>query len=143
MTDLLLDTSVLIKWFHTPGENELVEARALRAAHLRGDVDARILDLALYEVGNVLLRALRWEPSDAADQLDDLLTLVGTPLVCAPDWLRQAAELSGLHGLTFYDAAWAAAAQGLDIALVSADRQLLSAGLAESPTSVASRLGLW
>lgn len=142
MTDLLLDTSVLIKWFHAEGEEELVEARVLRAAHLRGDVEAHILDLALYEVGNVLLRALRWDPADAADQLDDLLTIVGTPIVSALEWLRRAAELSSVDGLTFYDAAWAAAAQSMGIPLVSADRQLLSAGLAESPTSAVRRFGL-
>jgi predicted nucleic acid-binding protein len=142
MTDLLVDTSVLIKWFHARGEAELAEARLLRAAHLRGDVVAHVLDLVLYEVGNVLVRALRWEPSDVADQLDDLLTLVGTPLVPAPDWLRRAAELSSLHSLTFYDAAWAAAAQCLGITLVTADRQLLSAGLAQSPTVVVGLLDL-
>jgi predicted nucleic acid-binding protein len=142
MTDLLLDTSVLIKWFHAEGEEELAEARLLRAAHLRGDVEAHILDLALYEVGNVLLRALRWDPADAADQLDDLLTIMGTPIVSALEWLRLAAELSSAHGLTFSDAAWAAAAQSMGIPLVSADRQLRSAGLAESPTSAVRRFDL-
>ena len=142
MTDLLIDTSVLLKWFHGRGESELAEARLLRAAHLSGAVDVHVLDLGLYEVGNVLLRALRWDASDVADQLDDLLTIVGTPIVSAPAWLRRAAELSSMHDLTFYDAAWAAAAQSLDIALVSADRQLLTASLAESPTSAVDRLGL-
>jgi predicted nucleic acid-binding protein len=142
MTDLLVDTSVLVKWFHARDEPELVEARLLRAAHLRGDATAHILDLALYELGNVLVRALRWEPSDVADQLDDLVTFVGSPLTSAADWLRRAAELSGRHGLTFYEAAWAAAAQSLQITLVSADRKLIKAGLAESSTSVVDRLGL-
>jgi hypothetical protein len=36
-----------------------------------------MLDLALYEIGNVLLRALHWDPADVADQLDDLLAIVG------------------------------------------------------------------
>ncbi len=58
MTGLLVDTSVLIKWFHSDGESELAEARAIRDAHVRGVVDAYVLDLALYEVGNVLTRAL-------------------------------------------------------------------------------------
>lgn len=142
MTDLLIDTSVLIKWFHARGEAELAEARLLRAAHLRGAIDAHILDLGWYQVGNVLLRALRWDATDVADQLDDLLTIVGTPIVSAPEWLRRAAELSSEYSLTFYDAAWAAAAQSMDIALVSADRQLLTARLAESPTRVVDRLGL-
>ncbi len=41
----------------------------------------------------------------------------------------------------YYDACWAAAAQHLSVALVSADRALLDAGLAESATDAARRLG--
>lgn len=142
MTRLLVDTSVLIKWFHSTGEPELAEARALRAAHLSGDVEAHVLDLAVYEVGNVLVRALQWSAEDVADQLDDLLAICGTPLVLTAAWLRDAAALATEHRLSFYDAAWAAAARGLSIPLVSADRKLVTSGLAESPTMVARRLRL-
>jgi predicted nucleic acid-binding protein len=54
-TGKLVDTSVLIKWFHSEGE--LPHARALRSAHVAGELDAHILDLATYELGNVLVRA--------------------------------------------------------------------------------------
>ena len=40
----------------------------------------------MYDVRNVLVRSLRWAHEDVAAQLADLLTLVGPPLVCAPDW---------------------------------------------------------
>lgn len=142
MTHLLIDTSVLIKWFHSEGEGELAESRTLRNAHLAGDIDAHVLDLATYEVGNVLLRALHWEPGAVADQLDDLDTILGPPLLMTADWLRHAAQLAHLHGLTFYDASWAATADRLNMTLVSADRQLLAAGLAESPTTTVARLKL-
>ncbi len=140
MTHLLIDTSVLIKWFHSEGESGLPEARALRTAHIAGDIDAHILDLATYEVGNVLVRALRWEPSAVADQLDDLVTILGPPLVMTADWLRHAAALAHTHTLSFYDASWAATAAELRMPLVSADRQLLAAGLAESPSTIVARL---
>jgi predicted nucleic acid-binding protein len=142
LTTLLVDTSVLIKWFHSAGETQLAAARTLRAAHLAGDVDARILDLAVYEVGNLLVRALRWPARDVADQLEDLLTICGTPLTLPADWLRDAASLAAEFRLSYYDAAWAAAARGLAIPLVSADRRLHSAALAETPTEVVARLRL-
>lgn len=142
MTALLLDTSTLIKWFHAEGEGELAAARRLREAHVQGDVDAHVLDLAVYEVGNVLTTSLRWQPADVADQLDDLLALVGAPLTCQPEWLRRAAALAGQHRLTCYDAAWAAAAEGIGIPLVSADQSLLSADLAEPATALVGRLAL-
>jgi len=142
VTHLLIDTSVLIKWFHADGEGELPEARALRSAHTSGDIDAHMLDLAIYEVGNVLLRALHWKPTQVADQLDDLRVILGPPLLMTEDWLRYAAHLAHRHSLTFYDAAWAATADNLNMTLVSADLQLLAAGLAESPATAVARLRL-
>lgn len=38
MTRLLVDTSVLIKWFHAEGEAEVEPARAILAAHVRDAV---------------------------------------------------------------------------------------------------------
>lgn len=140
MTRLLIDTSVLIKWFHSDGENELAQARAIRDAHVRGEIDAHILDLAIYEVGNVLVRALRWGADDVAGQLDDLIAIIGPPLVMSYDWFPLAARLAETHGLSFYDASWAAAAAELNITLVSADRRLLTTGLAETASEVCSRL---
>ncbi len=142
MTRLLVDTSVLIKWFHSEGESELAEARAIRDAHVRGNLDAHVLDLAVYEVGNVLARALGWGAADVAAQLDDLVAIVGSPLIMSHDWLHEAARLAEVHALSFYDASWAAAAAALKIPLVSADRKLLAAGLAQTASDVASRLDL-
>jgi predicted nucleic acid-binding protein len=142
VTRLLIDTSVLIKWFHSHGESEVPQARALRTAHTNGQLDAHVLDLAYYELGNVLIRALGWTSDDVADQLDDLTTILGPPLVMTAAWLRRAAELAHTHALSFYDAAWAAAAHELGVPLVSADRKLLAAGLARTPTDIATRLSL-
>ena len=91
MNTLLIDSSVLIKWLHDDGETQIAEARAIRAAHLTGHLEARIIDLALYEVGNVLLRSLRWPSNMVADQLDDILIICGAPLAMTPEWLRRAA----------------------------------------------------
>lgn len=142
MTRLLIDTSVLVKWFHESGESELAEARAIRDAHVQGNLDAHILDLAVYEVGNVLARALKWTAADVGDQLDDLLAIVGSPIVMAQAWLRDAAVLTETRVLSFYDASWAAAATALGVPLVSADRRLVAAGLAETPSATAARLNL-
>jgi len=142
VTRLLVDTSVLIKWFHDQGESELASARAIRDAHVRGDVTAHVLDLAIFEVGNVLVRALHWPATDVAEQLDDLLTIVGAPLIMARDWLQDAAVAAEAHTLTFYDASWAATAAALGMPLVSADRRLLAAGLAESSSAISTRLNL-
>lgn len=142
MTSIVVDTTVVLKWFHTDGESEVIEAHALLAAHRDEALTAHILDLSLYELGNVLLRALRWSAEDTSNQLDDLLVICGPPLAPAPQWRRDAAALAEKHGLTFYDAMFAAAARAMRAPLVSADKQLLSCGLAESASAYARRIGL-
>ena len=138
---LIGDSSVVLKWFLTEREDELDAAEALGRANTAQAVQVLILDLTLYEVGNILLRK-RWQASHVADQIEDLLTICGPPVVLEPEWRRDAAALSQEHKLTYYDACYAAAARGLRVALVSADRQLLDAGLAESVTAFVERLRL-
>lgn len=138
----MIDTSVVIKWFHSDGEGELESARALRTAHIAGQVDAYVLDLGMYELGNVLVRALRWSAKDVAHQLEDLLEILPTPLVMEQAWFTDAARLAVDHKLSFSDASWAACAHGLSIPLVTADRQLVAAGLAATASATAARLGL-
>lgn len=140
MTSVLVDTSVLIKWFHEEGEQEVASARALRDAHAADTLDAYVLDLAIYEVGDVLARALGWAGPRIHEQLLDLLAIVGPPVSMDPSWLGTAAVISEQHNLSFYDASWAACGQELGIPLVSADRKLITSGLALDPTSAAERL---
>jgi predicted nucleic acid-binding protein len=142
VTTILVDTSVLVKWFHSEGEPELAEARAIRDAAQVGEVQARVIDLALYEMGNVLLRTLGWGASDIAGQLADLVIICGPPLAMAAEWLALAALIGERHRLTFYDAAWAAAAGALGVSLVSGDAKLVAAGLAEAPAAIVQRLRL-
>ena len=139
---LVVDTSVIVKWFHAENEAEVGESRAILAAHRDEILTAHILDLNIYEFGNVLLRALHWSADDTADQIDDLLVICGPPLAPAPQWRRDAATLAHQHKLTFYDALFVAAARALGAPLVSTDGQLLAADLAETPAAFTSRVGL-
>jgi predicted nucleic acid-binding protein len=139
---VVVDTSVIVKWFHAENEAEVGESRAILAAHRDEILVAHILDLGVYEFGNVLLRALHWSAEDTADQIEDLLVICGPPLAPAPQWRRDAALLAHQHQVTFYDALFAAAARALDAPLISMDQQLLAADLAETPAAFASRVGL-
>lgn len=137
---IVVDTSVILKWFHSDNEPEVDEARALLAAHQRAQIVTILLDLSWYELGNVLSRSLRWEPADVADQLDDLETLCGPPITADLTWHHNAAHLAARHDLTFYDASFVAAAEALNAQLVSADRQLLQTHLAISAMAMADLL---
>ncbi|MCV2490652.1 type II toxin-antitoxin system VapC family toxin [Geodermatophilus sp. YIM 151500] len=137
---LLVDTSVALKWVHEEGESEVEPARRLLTAHRAGTARVLLLDLAVYEFGNVLLRALRQPAAVVTQQLDLLRRLCGPLVHPAPSWHAEAAALAEQHALTFYDASWAAAARALGCPLVSADRALLGSGLAVTPTDAAARI---
>ena len=62
------------------------------------------------------------------------------PPVADEPAIHDAAELSASLGLTFYDSLFAAVARDLGTPFVSADRQLLEAGLAVSATDFANEL---
>lgn len=66
---LLVDTSVVLKWFHAEGESDVPQARALLDAHRAGSEQLLVLDLGIYELGNVLLRALRVPAAVVVEQL--------------------------------------------------------------------------
>jgi predicted nucleic acid-binding protein len=139
--DVLCDTSVVLKWFHSQGEEEVDEARVILAAHRAGGLVVSILDLTLYELGNVLLRSLGWPPSDVGGQLDDLRIICGT-FAPTTEELRLAADIGHRNDLTYYDAAYAAVARLRGATLATADRGLVSAGYGERPGVLVARLGL-
>ena len=141
MTDVVCDASIVLKWFHDDGDAEVEGSRRLLAAHRDGQLTALILDLTLYELGNVMLRALRWRSAEVVAQLDDIRSICA---ILAPGAieLRLAVELAEAHALTYYDAVHAAAARSRGAVLVTADRALLDAGVAEPPGLVAARLGI-
>ena len=139
MVTCIVDTSVLIKWFHAEGETELEAARALYQAHERGSSTSAILDLAIYEIGNFLGRRAALTDAAVAGVLADVIAICGTPVTLDADARHDAIAIMRAHGVSFYDASWAAAARALDVPLVSADQQLLTTGLAESVTTHVER----
>ena len=132
---VVADASVALKWFHAEGEEAVEPARAVLAAFADRRIDLVILDLTVYEIGNVLLRSAGASPEAAAIVLDALIE------ICEPTSLTTseralAARLATDHGLTFYDSAYGAVAQGRGGHLVTMDRELLAAGLGVRPEDV-------
>ena len=138
MTDVLCDTSVVLKWFHEEGEGELAQSRAILEAHAKGVLTVVVLDLTVYELGNVAARALGLAGDRVAAILDRLELICDEGLHLSSAARRAAAELAAGNGLTFYDAAYWAVARERDIAFVTADAALLRVGAGSSPTDFAA-----
>lgn len=131
MTTLLLDASVLLAAFD-PEDDHHEPARALLE-----DEEATLatLDLARYEVTNVVMRAWR-APKTVASLLATIEKLAddGGVLSSSDALLARAAEIAERHTISVYDAAYAAAADEGGHPLVSCDeRDLVSKGLASLP----------
>jgi len=121
---LVVDTSVLVKWFKTEDEDFTAEARALLERVERARAEVYAPALLLYEVGNILTRKSDLDDDAVAAVLAGI---AASPLIVAPPepaLLARAARLARAHDLSFYDASFVALAVALDCPLVTADRTL-------------------
>jgi predicted nucleic acid-binding protein len=121
---IVVDTSVLIKWFKTRGEELLAEAGQLLEEIQSRHVEVHVPALLLYEVGNILLLKTRLGLAalgEAVERLEALPFVVAPP---ATPLLKRALRLGREFGLTFYDASFLALAVELDCPFVTADQRL-------------------
>lgn len=134
---LLLDSCVWLAWVRPVDEPDHEAAEGIVTKTARGEVELRLLDMTLYELGNAVVRAWRHPPREAEMMVAAALDLCAAPpLVPTASERRSAHALAEEHRLTVYDATYAAVAQERRLTLVSGDWQLLRAGLATAPADV-------
>lgn len=119
---LVLDASVLLKWFlEEPGSAAALE---LKRRYLEGEVAIALPDLALYEVPNVL-RFKRHVPEAEVKAAVRALWELGLDIVAPKEsLLEHAIHLSFTTGLSLYDCAYVALANELNAVLMTADNRL-------------------
>lgn len=130
------DANIVLKWFHSEGEEEVEPARALLDAHKERTVSLSVLDLTAYEVGNALMRGRAGAGAEQAATVIEALAEVCPAIRPSPEEMRVASQLAERHDLTLYDAAYAAVAQSRSAELVTLDRALLDAKLGSRPSEL-------
>ncbi len=138
--DVVSDANVALKWFHAEGEEEVEPARALLAGQRARTVSLSVLDLTPYELGNALLRGRLGVAAERVASVLEALAAVCPAIAPDTDDLREAAALAEQHGLTLYDAAYAAVASRRNAHLATLDRELLRAGLGRRPSELIEEL---
>jgi predicted nucleic acid-binding protein len=123
---LVLDTSVVIKWFRTRNGGEVLQEQALelRRAYLDGRLLIYVPDLLIYEMAN----ALRYKPDMNESKVQQALqSLFGMGIVIEridPEVIGGAVDIAYFYGVTVYDAVFVALAGQLQAGLVTADGEL-------------------
>jgi predicted nucleic acid-binding protein len=120
--ELVLDASVVLKWFRSEGERHVEAARSCRAAFETGELVVLAPSLLRLEIVNVAGRRWRLD-EDALIELAASLDEVGFEFV-EPE-LTAVARWTA-RGLTAYDAAYVAVAEEAHVSLLTDDDFVLS-----------------
>jgi predicted nucleic acid-binding protein len=122
---LVIDASVVVKWFLAQGESEVESAATLLADHAAGRCALVAPALLAHEVLGVLARRL---PADAREDAVEALYDVGIHLMTPTrDLSLAAARLIAERQVSAFDSAYAALASALGCPLATADRRLANA----------------
>lgn len=122
MREVVLDASVVLKWFHDEAERNLDSARDLRKQFEDGGLHVLAPPLLWIEILNVAAR--KWQlPEDQLAELAASLPDIGFEMV-EPE-LETVARWTG-KGLTAYEAAYVTVAEGAGVSLVTDDSEIIS-----------------
>lgn len=122
---LVLDTSVIIKWFRH-GEVHAEHALSLRSAYLDGQAQVAVPTLLAYELANVLRYKADLTTAQVEDSVQSLFDMGLEWVPPSVGMIRRAVVIARDFDATVYDATFASLAEAWDATLVTADKRLVS-----------------
>jgi predicted nucleic acid-binding protein len=123
VSEVVLDASVVLKWFRVEGERHSASARSLRVLFEGGQLTVLVPPLLRLEIVNVAGRRWRWHERALVD-LAIALDQIGFEFA-EPELVRVASWTG--RGLTAYDAAYVALAEARSARLITDDDGVLAA----------------
>lgn len=117
--NVVVDTSVIVKWLVAEAEPRVAEADALLRDREANRIKLFAPELAKYEVGNVLLKGKALEPRAVASAHASLYSLPIHFVTESHELAGRTYALAYRHRLTYYDAAFPALAESLHATLVT------------------------
>lgn len=123
MTSVVLDTSVIIKWFKSDNEPGLAEAHALKVGFQQGIFQVHAPDLLLYEFGNALRFHAKLSPAAAKAKIGALWSTGLQIELLSSDTAGEAMALAYEYDVTFYDSCFLALAKHRQCDFITADKR--------------------
>lgn len=120
MTPVVLDASVVFKWFR-PQQRHAAEARLVREDYTAGRLSISVPSLLFLELLNAAARRWSWDTVALRQLAGDLTRFAFNVSEPAVDRVAEWAA----RGLTAYDAAYVALADGVGARLISDDERVL------------------
>lgn len=120
----VIDTSVLLRFFHDHKDPPQKGADTLRHASVARRINLLLLDLSVYEFVNVLVRKLGHSAGSATQNVESLFDLEYPIIGVDRQLARDAASIAASSGISGYDASFVAAARSVAIPLITADEKL-------------------
>jgi|SRR5665811_726898 len=124
VNSVVLDTSVLFKWYHRADEEDADKALLIRDAYLSGALAVNIPDLAIHEFTNALRYRNALNRDDVSASANSLWGLGLTVHPVNRSLSEAAIRISYDCDISVYDSAFVALADRLSSTLLTADQAL-------------------
>ncbi len=121
---IVVDTSVVIKWFKHRDEPFYEQAEELKARYLNGEVEIAVPELIFYELGNVLLLKCELTEEEAVEKIESFWKLLPIAVFLSVEFVKKIMSFSFKYEVTFYDACFAVLARELGCGFITADKKL-------------------
>ncbi len=118
---LILDASVVVKWFSVDNEQDYDKALFILELIKNGEIWLIIPDLLLYELSNALLKGKNFDIESLNVAVKTILALEVEIFNAQLPLLEKANEIAATYSLTVYDALYAALAVIKQCQLITAN----------------------
>ena len=120
---IILDTSVLIKWYVSEKEEDVDKALKLLEKHVRNEEQIAVPTYALYEFAQTLIRKRKFMISQFRRVIKHLYKNTLKVIRTSSALIVVSAQIATAYNVEIYDAIFMAAAKKLSCELITADEK--------------------
>lgn len=120
MDNVVVDSSVIIKWLNTKDEENIAEAEKVLKDAQAGKIQLFAPEIFRYEIGNALL-SKKLKQAEAFDTLGTAYDLPVTAVGEVKELAFESYKLAQTYDITYYDASFVSLAKQTNAALVTAN----------------------